>query len=291
MPGKNIIGIDLGGTKCAIARFSNPAMIQEEYRQIPTRAHDGFSAVLDDIVEVVMQMRTPETSAIGIGVPGLVRQPDGILLNAPNISDSKNIPVKQILEERLKLPVFVGNDANCFVLAEARLGSATGYKTVIGITFGTGVGGGIVINGNLFEGAHGYAAEIGHMLMIPGHPPFETQDKRGEVEQFLSGTAMGKRCTEASTPEDYLEGAVCSFMQPEIFREVAWLCTNLIYLLDPDVIVFGGSAGYALTKHIDEIHRELLTWTLPNTPLPVIVAATTKNAGVVGAALLALPPS
>lgn len=291
MPGKNIIGIDLGGTKCAIARFANPAMIQEDYRQIPTRAHDGFSAVLDDIVEAVMQMRTPDTLAIGIGVPGLVRQPDGVVLNAPNISESKDIPVKKILEERLGLPVFVGNDANCFVLAEARLGSAKGYKTVIGITFGTGVGGGIVIDGKLFEGAHGYAAEIGHMLMIPGHPPYETDDKRGEVEQFLSGTAMGKRCTAASTPEDYLEGAVCSFMQPEIFREVAWLCTNLIYLLDPDVIVFGGSAGYALTKHIDEIHKELLAWTLPNTPLPVIVAATTKNAGVVGAALLALPPS
>jgi glucokinase len=158
---------------------------------------------------------------------------------------------------------------------------------VIGITFGTGVGGGLVIDGKLFEGAHGYAAEIGHMLMMPGKPPYDDkEDQRGRVEQFLSGTAMGKRCEEATSPEDYLEGAVCSFMQPQIYREVAWLCTTLTYMLDPDVIVFGGSAGHALLKHVDQITAELKKWTLPGTPLPVIVAATMKDAGVVGAALL-----
>jgi predicted NBD/HSP70 family sugar kinase len=107
------------------------------------------------------------------------------------------------------------------------------------------------------------------------------------VEQFLSGTAMGKRCEEAQSPEDYLDGAVCSFMQPDIYREVAWLCTNLLYVLDPDMIVFGGSAGHALTKHIDAIEKELKQWLLPGTPLPKIVAAEIKNAGMIGAALLA----
>lgn len=287
MAKKQVIGVDLGGTKCALALFDAETFDILERKTIPTRAADGLSAVVDDVVAAIEEMKTPETTAVGIGVPGLVRQPEGFLIKAPNIAGSDNFPMKQVLSERLGLPVFVGNDANCFVLAEARLGSAKNYKMVIGITFGTGVGGGLVIDGKLFEGAHGYAAEIGHMLMMPGKPPYDDpDDKRGRVEQFLSGTAMGKRCEAAQTPEDYLEGAVCSFMQPDIYREVAWLCTTLTYMLDPDVIVFGGSAGYALLKHIEEITAELKKWTLPGTPLPAIVAATMKDAGTVGAALL-----
>lgn len=287
MAGKNVIGVDLGGTKCALGRFTADTYEHEEGFVIPTRATDGFHAVIDDIVASVEKLRTPDTIGVGVGIPGLIRQPEGLLIKAPNIAASEGIEVKKILTESLGLPVYLGNDANCFVLAEAHMGSAKGYNTVVGITFGTGVGGGIVIDGKVFEGSHGYAAEIGHMLMMPGRPPYKTDDTRGEVEQFLSGTAMGKRCEDAQTPEDYLEGAVCSFMQPEIYREVAWLCTNLIYLLDPDVIVFGGSAGHALLKHLDQITDELKKWTMPGTPFPDIVAATTRDAGILGAALLA----
>ncbi len=284
MSGKNIIGIDLGGTKCALARLDATTWEIQEKKTIPTRADEGFMTVIDDIVLAVNELRTPETAGIGIGVPGLVSK--GVLLQAPNIKNSRDIPVKKLLMEKTGLPVEVGNDANCFVLAEARMGAAKGYSVIVGITFGTGVGGGIVINDKVFEGAHGYAAEIGHMLLMPGKPPYTTDDNRGEVEQFLSGTAMGKRCEEAQSPEDYLDGAVCSFMQPDIYREVAWLTTNLIYLLDPDVVVFGGSAGHALHKHIDQIEAELKKWTLPGTPFPDIVAATTRDAGILGAALL-----
>ena len=279
-----VIAVDLGGTKADVARVNAKTWEIESKERIPTRAKDGFSAVLDDIVAAIERQRNDSTTAVGIGVPGLVTR--GMLLNAPNIKNAKDIDVKQILEEHLKLPVFVGNDANCFTLAEARMGAAKGKGVVVGITFGTGVGGGIVIDGKVFEGAHGYAAEIGHMLLRPGEVPYESDDTRGEVEQYLSGTAMGKRCEAAQTPEDYLDGAACSFMQPDIYREVAWLCTNLLYLLDPDLIVFGGAAGHSLANHVDAIEKELKKWILPGTPLPKIVSATTKNAGMIGAALL-----
>lgn len=267
-----------------IARFDADSMEKQEEVKAQTDAAAGFLKVLDDIVELVEQLKTPETVAIGIGVPGLVSK--GKLLKAPNIAKSENIDVKKILEAKLGLPVSVGNDANCFALAEALLGSGRGHDIVVGITFGTGVGGGIVINGKIFEGAHGYAAEIGHMLLKPGQPPYETDDKRGEVEQFLSGTAMGKRCEEARTPEDYLHGAVCSFMQPDIYREVAWLCTNILYFIDPDLIVFGGAAGHTLAEHVDAIEKEMKQWMLSGTPLPKIAAAEIRGAGVIGAALL-----
>lgn len=281
---KTVIAVDLGGTKADVARVNTNTWTIESEERIPTRATDGFAAVLDDVCAAIERQRNATTTGVGIGVPGLVS--NGMLLNAVNISGARNIDVRNEMMRRVDLPVAVGNDANCFTLAEARMGAAQGKGIVVGITFGTGVGGGIVINGNIFEGAHGYAAEIGHMLLQPGQPPYETDDTRGEVEQFLSGTAMGKRCKAAQSPEDYLNGAACSFMQPDIYREVAWLCTNLLYLLDPDMIVFGGSAGHSLADHIDAIENELTHWLLPGTPLPVIVPATIDNAGILGAALL-----
>ncbi len=284
MTHRTVVAVDLGGTKADVARVNAETWEIESQEHIPTQADKGFATVLEDVCAAVERQKDDSTAAVGIGVPGLVSK--GVLLNAPNIKKGMNIRVKDEMEKRLKLPVHVGNDANCFALAEARMGAAKGKGIVIGITFGTGVGGGIVIDGKIFEGAHGYAAEIGHMLLKPGEPPYETDDKRGDVEQFLSGTAMGKRCEEATSPEDYLEGAVCSFMQPDVYREVAWLSTNLLYLMDPDMIVFGGSAGHSLATHVDAIEKEMKKWLLPGTPLPKIVAATTKNAGMLGAALL-----
>ena len=131
-------------------------------------------------------------------------------------------------------------------LQKASREQAKGHSVVVGITLGTGVGGGIVIDGKIFTGAHGYAAEIGHMLLRPGETPYPMEHPRGDAEEFLSGTAMGKRCKAAENPQEYLEGSVCSFLQPQVFEEVAWLCTSLTHLLDPSVIVFGGSAGERL---------------------------------------------
>jgi glucokinase len=279
MPTHSIIGVDLGGTKTAIARYDALSFQLQAEERMPTRTPDGFARVLEDIIETVDKMRMPDTTSVGIGVPGLVRQPQGTLLKAPNIGSSNNVDVKTILEKRLKLPVFVDNDANCFTLAEARVG---------GITFGTGVGGGIVVDGKLFRGANGFAAEIGHMLLVPGKPPFKTDYMRGEVEQFLSGTAFGKRCIDATDPKDYLEhGSVCSFMHPDIWKEIAWLCTSISHLLDPDAFVFGGSAGQAFKPHLKEIHAELKNWMLPGAPIPDIIIAELKNSATLGAALLA----
>jgi predicted NBD/HSP70 family sugar kinase len=124
------------------------------------------------------------------------------------------------------------------------------------------------------------------MLLQPGQPPYPTPDSRGEVEQFLSGTAMRHRCTAAKRPEEYLEGEVCSFMRPDIFREVAWLCVNLTHLLDPSVIIFGGSSGKALKPHFKEIEKEFKKWSLPGSFAPVLAVSSLEHPGALGAALL-----
>lgn len=282
----NVIGIDLGGTKIAVTKFDASTLTALESNTVPTHAERQFSHVYDEMLAIIASHQDDQTVGVGIGVPGLVRQPAGTVVCMPNIPGSDNVELLKKLRKDLTIPVAVENDANCFALAEALMGTGKGHSVFVGITLGTGVGGGIVINGELFRGANGFAAELGHMLLAPGNPPYQTNDKRGDVEQFLSGNAMGKRCEAAGKPEDYLEGEVCSFMRPEIFKEVAWLCVNLSHCLDPSMIAFGGSAGKALKQHLPSIEEELKKWMLPGTPLPKLSIAELPNAATLGAALL-----
>ncbi len=286
MKHSSVIGIDLGGTKTVIARYDADTFERQTEERITTNAGAGLEMVLHDCMKIVEKLRTPDTVGVGVGIAGLIQQPEGIIIHTPNISGGNGVHAKNILEKGLNLPVSVGNDANCFALAEARMGAGKGKRVVVGITMGTGVGGGIIIDGKIFQGSHGFAGEVGHMLLMPGKPPYHTDDMRGEVEQFLSGTAMGHRCTDAKKPQDYLEGEVCEWMRPEIFREVAWLATSLTYVLDPDIIVLGGSAGHALKPHLPKVMEELRKWTLPSTPLPEMAIAALDGSGALGAALL-----
>lgn len=285
MASTNIIGVDLGGTKIVVARFDAKTYERQAEERVPTRGERGFMHVMDDVFSVAAKMSDSKTKGVGIGVPGLIRQPEGVLVVAPNIPQSANTDLSE-LAKKAGMKVYFENDANCFALAEAHLGAGKGKRVVVGITMGTGVGGGIVVDGKLFRGAHGYAAEVGHMLLKPGSVPYKTDDNRGSVEQFFSGTAMGQRCTQAESPQDYLEGEVCSFLQPQVFREVAWFITDLTYLLDPSIIIFGGGAGMSLGKHLDEVRKELPKWMLPNTTPPELAVASVHDSGALGAALL-----
>ncbi len=285
-PGDDIIGIDLGGTKSAIARYDATTWELQQHEKMPTEAQKGFPVVLERMLAQVEKMRTPRTRAIGLGVPGLVRQPEGVIETLPNIPGGEKIAVRDLLAKRTGLPVEVDNDARCFALSEARQGAGKGHRVVVGITMGTGVGGGIIIDGRIFHGAHGFAGEIGHVLLRPGEVPYPTNNPRGDAEQYLSGTAMGRRCEAAKRPEDYLEGQACSYLQPSLFKECAWLVTTIVHLIDPEIVVFGGSAGRALAHHLDGIEKELKHWMLPGAPLPKLACAMLPHPGTLGAALL-----
>ncbi len=284
-----ILGIDLGGTKTAIALFDTVTMEQKNFKIFPTDAKRGFAAVQRSILDAIKDMRQKDTIAIGLGVPGFIDHEKEVIVTMPNIPGAEGMELAAYIQYETSLPTIVENDARCFALAESLLGAGKQHDIVLGITLGTGVGGGIVINQKLFRGSRGYAGEVGHLLLQPGKPPYPTDDQRGEVEQFLSGTAMGYRCQAAKRPEDYLEGEVCGFLQPNVFKELCWLIVDVMHVLDPSIIVLGGSAGRAMKPHIDKIYTELKHWLLPTITPPDIVVGTLPDAAVRGAALLARP--
>lgn len=282
---KHVIGLDIGGTKTTIARYDATTWKAENTETLSTDAVQGMPMVTQKILELITKLRTPHTTAIGVGIAGLVQSADGVLLRAPHIAQSENVPLQAVLQSGCHLPVYVNNDAHCFALAEALHGAGKGRGTVLGITIGTGVGGGIVCNGKLFHGAHGFAGEFGHMLLFPGKPPYPTESNRGEVEEFISGTALGKRCAQAEAPADYLSGAACEFLRPDVLREIVWICASLSFAFDPSIIIFGGSAGRALKPHIRALKKELQQW-IPFLQPPELAVAKREDAGVLGAALL-----
>jgi len=284
----NVIGVDLGGTKIAIAKYDTSTWKSLRSESIPTRAEFKMESVYADVLRCINEYMDDDTEAVGIGVPGIVDSRSGSIVRLPNIPGSESFPITKRVTADIRVPTIVDNDANCFAYAESVKGVGRGHRVFVGITMGTGVGGGIIIDGKPFRGEHGYGAEMGHILLMPGHPPYDTKDKRGDVEQFLSGTALGKRCSAAKRPEEYLEGEVCSFLRPEVFREVAWMCVNIAHLIDPSMIAFGGSAGRALKPHLPEIRKELSQWMLPGIPLPELAIAELADAATLGTALLAM---
>lgn len=286
-PQSTILGVDLGGTKTAIALYDANSWEQIAVRVIPTNASEGFPVVIERVLKEMEELLQPDTMAVGFGIAGYLDYEHGSIRRLPNIPGGENFEVRRWLSEKLKIPVVLENDAGCFAYAEALRGAGIGHKIVLGVTLGTGVGGGIVINGEIFHGAHGHAGEVGHMLLRPGTPPYKTDDVRGDIEQFLSGTAMGKRCEAASSPTDYLQGQACSFMHPEIIKELAWFVCNVLHVIDPSIIVFGGSTGRALGPYLPKIETELKKWVLPGILLPKLVVSHLSDAAVLGAAMLA----
>jgi predicted NBD/HSP70 family sugar kinase len=185
-----LIGVDVGGTKVSVAtirdgRFSGPAVA-------PT-ASASTQALLDEIVASVERVREPDAAGVGVGVPSVIEFATGRVKSSVNL-ELEDIALRSVLEERLGLPVFVENDANCAALAEAYEGGELAVRNLVMFTVGTGVGGGLVLDGRLYRGATGGAAELGHTLiglsLGDGAPPAGGFPQDGSLESLASGRAL-----------------------------------------------------------------------------------------------------
>ena len=186
------IGLDIGGTKILGALFDENGISKKKEKR-KTKASEGLEVVQKEIFKTIdnllAEIKIKEIEAIGIGIPGLVDR-EGTITFSPNLP-FRNYELAKILEKRYKIPVFIGNDVNVATVGEWMFGSGKGKKNVLGVFVGTGIGGGIIIENELYIGKNGAAGEIGHINLDP-NGPFCGCGSRGCLESLASKTAIQK---------------------------------------------------------------------------------------------------
>jgi fructokinase len=291
----NRIGIDLGGTK--IEGVVLDANGQELFRKrIPTERERGYEVILAKIKslhdELVASVNGAPTT-FGIGTPGALSPRTGLLRNS-NTTCMNGRPVKTDLEKLLGRKIEIQNDANCFAMAEARLGAGRGHELVFGVIMGTGCGGGIVHHGEVIGGAQGIAGEWGHMTIDP-HGPQCFCGKRGCVETYISGGGLENRYAEKfgnrkslkEIEQEFYAGEkdAVEFMR-EFFDRFGRALANLIGILDPEIVVIGGGVSNfnaLYTDGVAAVAKYVLNGRLET---KIVKHQLGDSAGVLGAALI-----
>jgi predicted NBD/HSP70 family sugar kinase len=274
------LGVDLGGTKIEIAVFD--ATGREILRRRAPTPRAGYDAALDEFARLIAQAEKDAGApcTIGIGMPGTIHPRSGRVINAYN-TPFNGRRLKQDLEARLKREIRFANDANCFVLSEAIDGAGAGASVVFGAILGTGVGGGIVVHGDVLNGHHGIGGEWGHTplpwMTREEHPgPMCNCGRLGCIEQWCSGPALGRE-KDARGEENALAVYV---------DRLARAFSLVINFLDPEVIVVGG--GVSRESRIYASVPELLPRYVyaPFVETPIVPAKHGDASGVRGAAML-----
>ncbi len=303
-----VAGVDVGGTNITAARVEGGAVTLREKRATP---HTGPDAVRDAIAEAVRALG--EVDAVGVGVPGPVGR-DGVVHSTANIGGfDEPTPIGSMISDALGgLPVGVGNDANLGALGEVRHGAGQGSRFLLAVWLGTGVGGGLVLDGQPYIGAFGGAGEVGHMVAVPGGAECSC-GRRGCLEAYAgrSGMERAARLAAANGEETRLIKAgkadqpiksgrwakavakgdpVATRLLDDAVRALGHTLGSLINLLDVDTIVFGGGLteklGQPLIDRIAEATHPVVM--LPHRRRSMVEAALGDDAGVLGAAEYAL---
>ncbi len=289
----NKIGIDLGGTKIEGILLDDKLNVIERTR-IPTQQEKGYKSIIDSIVSLVDALKTKsnDTVSIGVSAPGAISKKTGLIKNS-NTQCLIGMPLKEDLQQALNQEIAIDNDANCFTIAEATLGAAKGHNVVFGVIMGTGVGGGIVINGNVHRGRTYIAGEWGHhTLRIDGNKCY--CGKLGCVETYISGPALEKRWAKLSGKTESLASIIKNIddttigiqWKKEFLENFAIGLANVIDILDPDVIVLGGGVSnipFLYDEGRDYVYDKVFSDLVET---PILKNQLGDSAGVFGASLL-----
>ena len=287
-----VIGIDLGGTAIKLARFSRSGDLLAE-AQLPTPQPAVPGAVTMALCEAVEELDPQRLAAVvGIGLPGPMDAAARVARVCINLPGWEEVPLADWLEPRLERRVTLANDGNCAVVGEAWHGAAQGYADVVLLTLGTGVGGGVLLNGSLFTGHNGAAAEPGLIGVDPEGPACNSGN-RGSLEQFASIGAL-RRLSERDPRE---LGRAAEAGDPEALAVWARYgsrlgvgITSLVYLFTPELVLLGGGLAGAAPHFLPALKREVETrvQAVSREGLRIEACALGNGAGRLGAARLAL---
>jgi glucokinase len=313
MPARRTIGVDMGGTKLLAGAVDSRLGVHHRVQR--TVAGLDLQTLLTTVVDAVHEAIADaggEVEAIGFGIPALIDQRTGravIAVNLPLI----DVPFGDLMSERLELPVFVDNDANTAALAEHRAGAAEGCNEAVILTLGTGIGGGLILRGELYRGASGAAAELGHMVIDLNGPPCQGNcPNHGCVESLASGTALAREAARiaAERPTSRLAAAVRDGRRPAgplvselahdgdaaaiavldlIGTRLGVAIANYVNIFNPEVVVIGGGVIGAGEFLLEPARREMQRRALPPSrdEVKIVAARFGVEAGMIGAAALA----
>ena len=292
MAGVEVIAIDLGGTHIKAGRFSDGGDCFA-WESVETAQPATPEAVIPQMAALVTNLDPDRvTKAVGVGVPGPTDIAGRKALVAINLQGWTNVPLADRLEVLVKRPVILANDANCAGLGEAWLGAGRDSRLFMLLTLGTGVGGAVVIDGQLFTGPYGAGGELGLIAVHPDGPQCNSGN-RGSLEQYVSATAIRRRTGMGGHELDRRarEGDVEALAHwQEIGRDLGIGLSSLIYVLTPDAIAIGGGVSKCADLFLPAAQAEIEQRVLPTSRkgLKVVAAELGNRAGCAGAAKLAL---
>ncbi|MDE0399033.1 MAG: ROK family glucokinase [Candidatus Poribacteria bacterium] len=314
----NVIGVDMGGTKILSAVIDAEGNILGTAK-VSTKADAGTSVVIDRIAASIQQaigksgVTAASIEAVGIGAPGPLDPETGVVIFAPNLG-WRDVPLKAELEARVGIPTFVDNDVNVGTLGEHAFGAGKGVQNIVGIFVGTGIGGGIILHGELFHGASKTAGEIGHIIVKADGPKCGC-GVRGCLEALASRTAMTKQLQKAikkkgkkSVISKLTDGDLSAIrsgvlakairsndkLTLKVFKKATKYLGigigSIVNFLNPEMIILGGGVVEALDDtFLDNIRAAAEKYALPNTldGVQIVRAKLGDNSGILGAAALA----
>jgi glucokinase len=287
-----VIGIDLGGTAIKLARFTAKGELLAQLEQ-PTPQPAVPGAVTMALCEAVAELDPDREAAwVGVGLPGPMDAEARVARICINLPGWEEVPLAEWLEPRLKRRVTLANDGNCAVVGEAWRGAALGFGDVVLLTLGTGVGGGVLINGALFTGHNGAAAEPGLIGVDPAGPPCNSGN-RGSLEQYASIAALRRLCDRdpraLSKAADAGESEAIQVWE-QYGRRLGVGVSSLVYLFTPQLVLLGGGLAGAARHFLPAVRREveLRVQAVSREGLRIESCALGNGAGRLGAARLAL---
>lgn len=274
-----LVGVDLGGSYVRAGLVENNRLVRIVTRAV--RNQGTAEEVLSDVISVLESVVSPEVQGIGVGVPSVVDLSTGTIYDVQNIPAWKEVPLRKILEDRFRLPVYVNNDANCFAVGEKHFGLGKNFDHLVGLIVGTGLGAGLIINGRLYAGPNCGAGEFGML------PYLDANFERYASGQFFlkSYGRPGQEFFEQARKGD--EEARKIFV--EFGHHLGEALKAIMYAVDPEAIILGGSVSKSFEFFRDSLFETVsgFAYSLARERVKILVSST-ENIAILGAAALYL---